>query len=118
MGHYFRFAQIVHGRRLVVKAHGFDYSGEVIPFDEDGVWPMIDDPDATLLSRDTQAGRLGAQFRDDYRALLRALHRAFNGEPDHLGAAMGLMYTLDVTGRQLMATPIGGPDSPTAGPSF
>ena len=118
LGHYFRFAQIVHGRRLVVKAHGFDYSGEVIPFDEDGVWPMIDDPDATLLSRDTQAGRLGAQFRDDYRALLRALHRAFNGEPDHLGAAMGLMYTLDVTGRQLMATPIGGPDSPTAGPSF
>ena len=40
LGHYFRFAQIVHGRRLVVKAHGFDYSGEVIPFDEDGVWPM------------------------------------------------------------------------------
>ena len=59
-----------------------------------------------------------AQFRDDYRALLRALHRAFNGEPDYLGAAMGLMYTLDVTGRQLMATPIGGPDSPTAGSSF
>ena len=116
--HYFRFAQIVNGRRLIRTGDGFEYTGDVIPFDVDGVWPMIDDPDTALLDRSTQAGRLSLQFRDDYRNLLRALHRAFNGEPDHLGAAMGLMYTLDVTGRQLMATPTAGPGSPTAGPSF
>ena len=115
--HYYRFAQIVGGRRLVVTDGGFDYSGDVIPFDADGVWPMVDDPDTALLDRHSQAGRLSAQFRDDYRALLLALHRAFNGEPDHLAAATGLMFTLEITARQLMAIPVDATGA-TAGPAF
>ena len=120
LAHYYRFAQIVHGRRLVPHANGggFSYDGEVIPFDEDGVHPMADDPDLALLQPGSHAATLAQQFRHDYRALLRALHGTFNGEPDSIHDAMSLMYALDVGARHLMQIPLPDDATRTVGPVF
>jgi Ferritin-like len=118
LSHYYKFAEIVAERRLVVTPGGFAFNGDRIPFDPDGVWPMVDDPDMALLPPGSRAAILAGQFARTYKALLNGLHRTFNGEPDYLSQAVGLMYSLDLAARQLMQTPSGLADGSTVGPSF
>jgi hypothetical protein len=117
LAHYYKFSEIVAGRRIVIDKTGFSYSGAPIPFDPDGVWPMMDDPDTALLAPGSRARLLTDQFSETYQALLNGLHRTFNGEPGYLNQAIGIMYSLSVVARQLMQTP-SGLDGTTAGPSF
>ncbi len=118
LAHYYKFSEIVQGKRIVMNAAGFSYDGAVIPFDPDGVYPMMDDPDIARLQPGSHAYILSTQFNQTYQALLNALHQAFNGEPASLGAAVGLMYSLNLAARQLMEIPSGLGDGTTAGPSF
>lgn len=118
--HYYRFAQILHGRRLVPDAsvpEGYSYSGELIPFDAAGVLPMGDDPGVQEYPVDSEAWRLAERFDATYSSLLNALHLTFNGEPGRLNPAMGLMFSLRVQVAQLMATPVPGAGY-NAGPRF
>ncbi len=118
LAHYFKFSEIVQGRRLVRGRSGFSYDGEAIPFDPDGVYPMVDDPDIGRFAPDSRAYMLSVQFAESYQALLTGLHRTFNGEPGHLRQAIGAMFSLDLLARDLMQTPSGLADGTTAGPSF
>jgi hypothetical protein len=118
LAHFYKFSEVVEGRRIVIQGDGFSYTGEAIPFDPAGVWPMMDDPDLALLPKGSRARILTEQFARTYQALLNGLHRTFNGEPDYLKQALGLMYSLDLAAQQLMQTPSGLPDGSTAGPSF
>lgn len=119
LAHYYKFAEIVYGKQLVVKDHDtFAYDGEPIPFDEEGVWPMMDDPNIALYAKGSRAFILSQQFAQLYRNLLNGLHRTFNGDPAYLPQAVGLMYSLDLAARELMQTPSGLNDGTTAGPSF
>lgn len=117
LAHYYKFSEIVRGRRIVRSKTGYSYTGAPIPFDPEGVWPMMDDPDNALLAPGSRAKLLSEQFAETYQALLNGLHRTFNGEPDYLNQAIGIMYSLSVIARQLMQTP-SGIDGMTAGPSF
>jgi len=110
----------VEGRRLVVgpSGTGFSYSGERIPMDPQGIWPMMDDPDVVLFPEGSRAQILSQQFSLTYQSLLNALHRCFNGCPADLREAIGIMYSLDLAARELMQTPSGRNDGTTAGPSF
>jgi len=118
--HFYKFAEIVAGRRLVFHPDKkkFAYDGEVIPFDPDAVWPMMDDPDIAVFSAGSRARVLSEQFAQTYHALLRGLHRTFNGEPGYLREAIGLMYSLDLAARELMTVASGRNDGTTAGPCF
>jgi hypothetical protein len=118
LAHYFKFAEIVAGRRLIATKDGFAYDGAPIPFDPSGVYPMTDDPDIGRLDPSSRAYALSAQFAATYQALLRGLDRTFGGEPPAIAGAIGTMYSLDVTARQLMQTPSGLGDGTTAGPTF
>lgn len=118
LAHYYKFSEIVAGRRIVVDKGGYSYTGESIPFDESSIWPMMDDPDSSLLPPASRAYILSEQFAETYQALLNGLNRTFNGEPDYLGQTIGIMYSLSVIARQLMQTPSGLNDGTTAGPSF
>lgn len=120
IGHYYRFLEIVEGRRIVIDPHlkTFTFTGDHIPFDPTGVWPMMDDPDVTSLAPGSRAYILARQFSQQYHALLKGLHRTFNGQPDYLGEALGLMYALNMTARELVQTPSGRDDGTTAGPTF
>ena len=41
LAHYYKFAEIWHGRRLIPTPEppGYAYAGDPIPFDPTGVWP-------------------------------------------------------------------------------
>ncbi len=121
LAHYYRFSEIVEGRRIVFDPQhpdGFAYTGEKVPFDPDGVWPMMDDPEFTKYPAGSRAAVLSAQFSRTYQALLQALHRTFDGEPAHLRHAISQMFALDLAAQELMQTSSGLGDGTTAGPSF
>ena len=83
---------------------------------------MMDDPDLGKLQTGSRGYILSSQFAQTYQALLKGLDRTFGGEPGAIAGAIGTMYSLDVTARQLMQTPAirpdGTTDGTTAGPSF
>jgi hypothetical protein len=118
LAHYFRFQEIVEGRRMIETSPGkWEFTGDPIPFDPAAVLPMADNPDTGSLP----AGQLRTRselWNRAYGDLLRALNGTFNGNPTLLGTAVGLMFSLEVQARALMSMPL-SPDSPaTAGPAF
>uniref|UniRef100_H2Y850 Iminophenyl-pyruvate dimer synthase domain-containing protein n=1 Tax=Ciona savignyi TaxID=51511 RepID=H2Y850_CIOSA len=85
--HYVRFMEMVHGRKLLQMKRpsldseisclnltsyecptdlksdeAFCFMGEEIPFYEDGVWPIITNPDKTMYLHGTDAHRYNHQF--------------------------------------------------------
>lgn len=119
LAHYYRFQEIVEGRRMIQKKPGkWVFKGDEIPFDPAGVLPMGDDPDTASLPRPSRV-RSAAELCDrTYGDLLRALHATFNGNPPALSDAVGVMFSLEIQARELMTMRI-DPNAPaTAGPAF
>lgn len=122
LAHYYKFAEIYYGRRLVIKKGQeppFDYSGSPIPFDEEGgVYPMQDKPDVSKLPAGSQVRMWAEEFNRSYANLLNALHETFNGNTEQLRAAIGLMFSLEIQAKKLMQIPVAPGSTETAGPSF
>lgn len=118
LAHFYKFSEIVAGRKIVVSKDGFAYTGAPIPFDPEGVWPMMDDPNLSRYPAGSRAQILSLQFAQTYQAMLNALNTTFNGEPQRINDAVGLMFSLSLAARQLMEVPSGLNDGTTAGPSF
>jgi hypothetical protein len=78
---------------------------------------MRDNPSVAELPPGSEVRRISETFNRTYGDLLRCLHRAFNGRPDELLAAVPLMYQLRYQAVALMRIPC-APDGRTAGPSF
>ena len=117
--HYYRFGEIYYGKRLVkTEDGGYAYGGEAIPFDESGVYPMIDNPKSEDYPPGTQVARLSDIFSFAYSSVLNALHQCFNGAPQKIDTAMGLMYQLKLQAQTLMEHPIAEGSDQTAGPVF
>lgn len=114
----YRLTEVVAGGRVERAGKVFAFTGAPIPFDKDGIWPMIDDPNLVLYPKGSRAQILAKQFAESYQTLLSALNRTFNGSPGFLKQSIGLMYSLDLQARELMQTPSGIVDGATAGPSF
>jgi len=118
--HYYRFAEIANQQRLVedpTKPRGYAFSGAAIPFDPEGVYPMVDNPTLVELPEDSLVARYAKQFDETYTALLNAMQATVTGQPDQLNTAVGVMYTLRLEAQQLMATRIPG-RSVHAGPRW
>lgn len=119
LAHYYRFAEIVHGRKLVPKT-GLEppwaYAGEPIPFDPDGVRPAIENPNASSYPEGSAARHANDSFNYTYTALLKSLHETFNGSPTTLPVAVGLMESMHEQAQTLMTIEIGSGE--VAGPSF
>ncbi|MBC9726300.1 ferritin-like domain-containing protein [Streptomyces sp. TRM68367] len=117
-GHYYRFQEIVKGRRLVRSRQGkWVYEGARVPFDPDGVHPMADDPDTYKLPAGSVARRDCEQCDESYTRVLTSLNRVFNGHPDEMDDAVGLMYQMQVQAKKLFG--IKSPDGDgVVGPSF
>jgi hypothetical protein len=118
--HYYRFMEIVKGRSLVPTGNpppdDFAYAGDPIPFDKDGVYPLVVNPKAAHYPAGSAARTACNTFNYTYTALLRSLHATFNGSPQLLGQAIGAMFSLLDQVRALMAVSLG--DGTNAGPSF
>lgn len=106
IAHYYRFAEIFHQRMLVPDGtvkEGFSYSGDPIPYDADGVLPIVESPSSSLYPPNTRQRVASDVFNQTYSNLLRALHITFNGRPDYLDTAIGLMFDLKLQAIALMS---------------
>ncbi|MFL6235408.1 MAG: ferritin-like domain-containing protein [Thermoanaerobaculia bacterium] len=107
MAHYYKFAEIFHGRRLIEKDGKWVYEGDAIPFPK--VLPVAKEPWGGYPdeSRD---------FDKTYSKLLRELEEAWTTTLN-LSPAIGTMYDLEGPARELMkkTLPSGGGNY---GPSF
>ncbi len=106
--HYYRFSELYMGRRLrrdrSVK-QGFSFTGDVIPFNKNGVQPLFPNTKAEDILAGTEARRQADQFNFSYGKLLNGLHRTFNGEPGYLTNTIGLMFDLTLIGERLCSMP-------------
>lgn len=115
--HYYKFGEIAAGRELIATpGGGYAYGGAPIPFDPAGVWPLRPNCKIADFAVGTQARTRIEQFAYNYGALLNALHDTFNGQPERLDAAIGVMYDLRVLAVALMQTDAG--NGQTVGPSY
>lgn len=115
--HYYRFAEIFHQRMLIPQAGdpGFAYAGDPVPFEPAGVLPVTSNPTPALYVG-TAAEPMNDAFNYTYTSLLAALHETFNGAPDNIDTAIGLMESVKSQAQALMAQPIAG--GKNAGPTF
>jgi len=122
LAHYYRYAEIFFGKKLIPnpnpKPGGPDYvyGGHAILFDPTGVWPVITNPSLNPYTPGTKAANLNDTFNYTYTNLLRSLHLTFNGEPDRLGPAIGLMESLKEQAQVMMSFEL--VPGQTAGPGF
>jgi hypothetical protein len=118
LSHYFKFSEIVEGRKVIPTPTGYSYGGDPILFDSSGVWLLRPNCKIADFAPNTQARTRISQFAYNYANLLNTLHNAFNGDPSRIDVAIGLMYDLRVLAAALMQTP--DPTKPgfNVGPSF
>jgi hypothetical protein len=120
--HYYRFAEIYYGRKLVRNSApkpgepDFIYGGHKIEFDPAGVWPVITNPNRDSYPPGSKAANLNQTFNYTYTSLLKSLQLVFGGEPDQLGPAIGLMESMKEQALVMMSTPT--VPGQTVGPSF
>lgn len=122
LAHYYRFQQIVKQHFLIADGAGsFAFKGEPIAFNPEGVRPITRNQRLRHIDPNTQGYVRASQFAYTFSKLLRALHRAVNGEPESFSAAMSLMFELKLNGQRLCEEPVlrsGKPTQHTYGPCF
>lgn len=119
LGHYYRFAEIVHGRQLIRNSKGkWAYEGPEIPFDPEGVYPVVDDADSYRLPDGSLARRESLKCDESYTAMLAGLNRVFNGHPEEMDDAVALMGQLQIQAKRLYQIPSADGASTVIGPAF
>ncbi len=119
LAHFYRFQQIVKGRELIADTtvpEGWSFSGDPITVDPAGIHALLPNTRLGSLPPGSRAAEVGQRFAEAYTRLLNALQRAFDGHPDHLGPALGLMFELRVCALDCVQTPL--PSGQVVGPPF
>ena len=116
LGHYYLYWEILEGREIVLQEDRWAFAGEAIPFPD--TFPVVDNPTVASLPAGSQAQALAQEFNESYRNLMASLERTFDGHPDQLDVALGLMYALRVQALGLFRHPSGRDDGTVAGPTF
>jgi len=93
--HYYRFEEIVKGRRLVKDTSvplGYSFTGAPIPYDQADIIPLVPNSKIADYTPGTNAfdGVWLANYT--YTSMLNALHETFDGQPHKLRTAIALMY--------------------------
>jgi len=118
VAHYYRFAEIVHGRRLIrfPPEQRWAYLGDPVTVDPAGIRDVPVNPTLAGYPAGSAAQRACKSFNYTYTTLLKALHATFNGTPGKLRSAIDIMSSLQQQALDMMAgTTTNGV---LAGPSF
>ncbi|AXI80849.1 hypothetical protein [Peterkaempfera bronchialis] len=118
LAHYYRFEEIVRGRRMVQRGDRWRFEGPRIAFDPDGVHPVVDDPDTTRLPQGSRERALSEACDQAYTEVLLALQRVFDGHPHELRRAERLMFHLEKQAHRLVETPHPAGGRKVLGPAF
>jgi hypothetical protein len=119
LAHYYRFAEINRGRSLVANPTpppDYAYAGAAIPFDPAGVRRLVVNPSTESYAPGSAARQANDNFNYTYTSLLRSLHATFNGQPDELLTAVGLMESCKQQAIDMGTLAVG--DGTVGGPSF
>lgn len=110
IGHYFRFAEIHHGRAYTITDEpAGPPSGDLLSIDYGAVLPILANPRSDDYPEGTTAADLNARFNVQYTLMLRQLEEAMTGTPKSLYTAiMHGMHSLTSLARKLMETPLSG----------
>lgn len=108
--HYFRFGEIFHGRRLrpdELAPSGWSYTGDEVPLQEGDVHQLLANGAVDDYEPGSAAFIGGEQFYLTYQRLLASLNQVFNGKPQALDAALGIMYELKLVAEKVVQHPAG-----------
>jgi len=114
----------VRGKYLVAdptSPKGFSFTGDPIPFDPGGVFPINANQRLADLDPNSEAGQQAQDFARVLTRMLTALQNTFGGNPTASGQAIGLMYRLESIGKELCAIEVvagGKPTGRNAGPTW
>lgn len=126
--HYYRFAEIFHGRRLgrnpnvgpdAPPDERFIYGGAPLPFDENAVYKAPTNPKRESYPPASATRHACDNFNYAYTSLLKTLHAMFNGRPypkypEVFNNTLGLMMSLRQQAIDMMAgTNLPEPVGPT-----
>lgn len=102
--HYFKFAEIYYGFELVKDSShpsGWSYSGNPVPLDPNGIYNFLSNAALSDYPAGTMANVHGTEFYGAYARLLDALDQTFNGNPDFLSSAIGIMYEMKLLAQKV-----------------
>ena len=117
--HYYRFEEVYRGLTLrKKKGGGYTFGKPEIPFDASKVPNMWPNPKMSDYPENSQAFVNSRLFNANYTALLNCLHETFNGQPDQINTAMGVMFSLRLYALKLLAIPDPIHKGYVCGPSF
>jgi Ferritin-like len=118
LAHYFRFAELFHGKEIVFEAGIIEFTGPDIPFPD--VYPMAEVPAGGHQGPDLPpavAEKL-SEFDQAYTTMLKQLQAAWeHGQIGKLNASVGTMFSLTDLATELMQMEMSQGDS-TYGPCF
>jgi hypothetical protein len=118
LGHFYRFEEILCEAFLVKNETHYSYSGERIRLQQEGVWPMRNNPSKNGIRRGTRAYYETRAFHQVYRSLLGKLQETFSGQPEKIRDAVALMESLQVHAKRVMSTKLDPASTETVGPVF
>jgi len=127
--HYYRFEEIHRGRSLVEipnlppgtpTKNRYAFTGDPIPFEPAGVRSLLLNPHTASYAAGSAGAAANHNFNYTYTAALKSLHATFNGRPDQLLSAVGLMESAKQIALEMGRLPVdpASPAGPFAGPSF
>jgi len=129
--HYAKFQEIAEGRKLrrsllteaqgkrclnltihhcpnsLKPNEGLCFTGDTVPFAQDGVWPIVSNPTWRMYQPGTDANYLNTQFNLQYTRILTCLEKVFSGKRPLLKQCMSTMYYMIIIGKKMVRTPIG-----------
>lgn len=110
MGHFFRFKQILHGRRYLNSDDRHrPPTGSRIPIDFNAVYPCKIDPSSADYREGSNLAKLNADFNFRYTALLQQLNDSMNGAPKVLyDAIVDHMRAMTAIAHEMMKLPVEG----------
>ncbi|MEV5721249.1 ferritin-like protein [Amycolatopsis mediterranei] len=118
VAHFYRIQELRAGRRYQRgDTPQTGPTGEEIAVDRAGVLPMRPNPRTSDYPEGSPVRVAQEEFNQTYSLLLYLLEQSFNGEPDQVKEAVGVMFTLRAQAVALMKLP-SGDGRTTAGPAF
>ena len=122
MSHYYKFAEIVYGKRLVQDpdTKRWSFTGDPVTFDERGIYPLIDNARTRDYKEGSRARLLASGFARSYLDLLEQLHSIFNGSPGDAKKSFSNMVAMTTKAHSLVKIPVNelGEEVVHAGPPF
>jgi len=108
VAHYYRFLELLEGRRFTQRDTARSGpTGGKIPVDFSSMYPLRPNARVSQHRRGSPARAALQQFATSYQALLAALERSFNGEPQHFTESIARMFSLHQQAVALAQTPSG-----------